>query len=157
MIDNVHISGFGELTIKNLVFDFNGTIARNGELISGVIDELKFLADEFDVYVITADTFGTVKESLHDADIKLKILTESNGTNEKKEFVKSLGSNHTIAIGNGMNDLGMLEEARIGICVIGYEGAATKALLTSDIAVVHIMDAISLIKKPKAMKATLRT
>lgn len=157
MIENVNISGFGDLTIKNIVFDFNGTVARNGELISGVLDELKFLAEEFDVYVITADTFGTVKECLRDTDIKLRILTESNGTNEKKEFVKSLGSSNTIAVGNGMNDLGMLEESRIGICVIGYEGAATKALLKSDIAVVHVMDAINLIKKPKAMKATLRT
>lgn len=156
MIDNLYISDFGELTIKNLVFDFNGTIARNGELISGVLDELISLAEEFKVYVITADTFGTVKESLCNTEIKLKILTESNGTNEKREFVDSLGSNYTIAIGNGMNDLGMLEESKIGICVIGAEGAAIKALLKSDIVVDNIIDAINLIKNPKAMKATLR-
>ncbi len=46
-----------------------------------------------------------------------------------------MGTEHTVAIGNGSNDVLMLKESAIGICVVGGEGASTAALLSADVVV----------------------
>ena len=51
------IPGWGSLEIKNLVLDFNGTIATDGRLIEGVAPLLGEIKEKnVDIYVITADT-----------------------------------------------------------------------------------------------------
>ena len=55
------IRGFGELAIKNLILDFNGTIAKDGKVLPGVAELLHKLHDAgVEIYVVTADTNGTV-------------------------------------------------------------------------------------------------
>jgi soluble P-type ATPase len=155
MID-VDIPGFTRLLIDKLVFDYNGTLACDGIPISGVKVKLNQLAKVCKLYIITADTFGTVKEEFADVEAEIVIIDSYDGTGFKKEFVKKLGNESVIAIGNGNNDALMLDEAKLGILIIGYEGASIRSLLKSDIIVNNISDALNILLKPERLKATLR-
>ncbi|EDM24401.1 HAD family hydrolase [Caminibacter mediatlanticus TB-2] len=149
----IDIPNFKKVEIKNIVFDYNGTIAIDGQLL----DEVKIFLERnnFNIYVITADTYGSVKKELEEfQNVEVVILKTNNHTEEKANFVKKL--KNTIAIGNGNNDSLMLQVADIGVCVIGEEGASSKSILNSDIIVKNIKDAIKLIENPKRIIATLR-
>jgi len=150
------IQNFGEIDIKYLVFDYNGTIAIDGKLIKNVAENLKKLSNEFEIYVITSDTHGSAVKNLQNLPVKIKILTSDNHTKEKEEFVNSLNASNVIAIGNGNNDSLMLKAAKIGVCIIQEEGASSKALVNSDIILKNIDDFFEMINKPKRLIATLR-
>ncbi|AAB98055.1 hypothetical protein MJ_0073 [Methanocaldococcus jannaschii DSM 2661] len=78
---------------------------------------------------------------------KLKILEELKKENPNKKI---------IAIGNGNNDELLLKNADLGICVIGDEGAWSKTILSSDIVVKDINDALDLLLNENRLKATSR-
>ena len=141
--------------IKYLVFDYNGTVANNGIIYPNVLERLNSYND-LEIFVITADTYGTVREELKNSNIKVKIISKENGSTDKMNFVKKLGPRNVIAFGNGSNDRLMLEEAGVGICVIGEEGASIKALMVSDLVVNAIDDALDYIDQPKKIVAGLR-
>jgi len=58
------IPGYGELKLAHLVMDFNGTLAIDGKLISGVRDALDKLSRSLRLHVLTADTFGIANDQL---------------------------------------------------------------------------------------------
>jgi soluble P-type ATPase len=61
-----------------------------------------------------------------------------------------------MAIGNGVNDVAMLERAAIGIAVLGPGGYAAEALRSADLPVKSIDDALCMVTKPRRLIATLR-
>lgn len=154
---NIDIPGVGELNLQHLVLDYNGTIAFNGRLISGVEEKLNQLADKLNIYIITADTFGTVRQKCTNIKGEIKVLTSSNGTNEKEQFINSLGATNVAAVGNGVNDSLMMKKAALGIIIIGGEGASLKAINNADIVVKDIHDALGLLLNKIRIKATLRS
>ncbi len=149
----INIPNYKKLEIENIVLDYNGTIAKDGVVIEGVKEILKQLSAEFDIYVITADTHGSVKANMQNS-AKIKILTSSSHTLEKAEFVKKLGK--CAAVGNGNNDALMLEFAELAIAVMGDEGLSVSALKSADICVNDIFEAFALLQNPKRLIATLR-
>jgi P-type E1-E2 ATPase len=152
----VDIPGMGTLHLKHLVLDYNGTIAFDGNLISGIKERINQLADDLNIYIITADTFGTVNQKCQNIKGKMRVLTTDNGSLEKEEFVDSLGAENVVAIGNGVNDSLMLKKAALGIVVIGGEGAAQKTIKEADIVVKDIHDALGLLLNRLRLIATLR-
>lgn len=153
---NIDIPGYGNLELENIVLDYNGTIAKDGkfkEELEGLISDLSKV---FKIYVITADTFGTVEKNLKNIEVNIKKLVGNSERYEKQAFIKELGSNKTVAIGNGNNDILMLSEAQIGICIMGEEGCAKAAIENSDIVIGNIKLALELFKNPKRLIATLR-
>ena len=154
---NIDIPGMGELNLQHLVLDYNGTIAFDGSLIQGMEEKLNQLAAALNIYIVTADTFGTVREKCRDIKGKIKVLNSSNEMLEKEQFVESLGAERVVAIGNGANDTLMLKRAALGIIVIGGEGAASLALNNADIIVKDIHDALDLLLNKTRIKATLRS
>ncbi len=152
----IDIPGMKRLTIKNIVLDFNGTIALDGCLIPGVQEKLNSLAGSLDIYILTADTFGTVLSACSSVSAKVVVLKETPGSREKLKFIESLGAHETAAIGNGANDILMLEEAALGIAVIGPEGASSKALMAADVVIKDINDGLGLFLNPQRLTATLR-
>lgn len=153
---NIDIPGYGNLELENIVLDYNGTIAKDGEFKEELEELISALSKVFKIYVITADTFGTVEKNLKNIEVTIKKLVGNSEREEKQEFIKELGANKTVAIGNGNNDILMLSEAQIGICIMGEEGCAKSALENADIVIGNIRLALELFKSPKRLIATLR-
>ena len=148
------IQNIGEIEIKNIVLDYNGTIAKDGIVKENVKKYIKILSESFDIYVITSDTHGSAAKNLDGLNVKLKILNSNNHTKEKEKFVREL--KNVFAIGNGSNDSLMLRASEIGVCVMENEGASSKAVINSDIVCKSIEDVFELLLKPKRIIATLR-
>lgn len=153
---NIDVPGKGKYTFKHLVLDFNGTIAYDGRLIDGVEKRLTTLANDLMIYVITADTNGSVVNQCRDLPVNVQIIANDNQLEKKRDFIKRLNLNGTIAMGNGVNDQYMLREADLAIAIIGREGCATSTLMVSDIVVQNILDGLDLILKHNRLIATLR-
>ena len=152
----LEIPGYKNIDIKSIVFDYNGTLAKDGHISEETKKLLKEICLVFNVYVITADTFGSVKNELKEFDLEVIVLSSSDHTKEKMEFVLSLDKETTIAIGNGNNDKMMLETATLSMAVTGDEGCSKDALLASNIVCKDIKSAMELLLYPKRLIATLR-
>ena len=150
------VPGWDALRLSSLLLDVNGTIARDGKLLPGVPERIQAISRRMTVYLITADTFGTV--SGWKGPWTLSIIDSAKGseTDRKEEAVRSLGRRTCVAIGNGANDAGMLKTAALGICVIGREGAASLAMAAADVVIPNIEDALDLLLHPRRLQATLR-
>jgi len=152
----IEIPHYKDLTITEIVCDYNGTIAKDGMVSSGIKEIFAALGEEFTLHVITADTFGSVKSQLEGYGVQIKVLTSDNHTKEKADFIASLGAEQCAALGNGNNDRSMLESAAIGIAVLGDEGCSRETMMGADIIVKNSADALSLFLEPKRLIATLR-
>lgn len=152
----LNIPCYKKINVDNIVFDYNGTLAVDGRLIDGIKEKLVEISKLVKPYIITADTFGTVKKNFEDIDVEIKIISKENGSMDKLNFIKQLGANITIAVGNGNNDELMLRESVIGVSILGKEGLSTKALLASDMVINDIEDIFDMIISEKRMIATLR-
>ncbi len=150
------IPGRGEIHLKHLVTDVNGTLAQDGKLIDGVLERITQLRDRLEVHMLTADTHG--KQKYIDAALGLKAVRVSPGgeAEQKAEFVRSLGAEGVVALGQGANDALMLKEAAIGICILSGEGTATEALLSADLIAPDVLTALDLLLHPIRMVASLR-
>jgi soluble P-type ATPase len=80
---------------------------------------------------------------------------EAEASEKKLEFVRRLGGTRTVAIGNGFDDVLMMEEAGLGICVIGKEGASAETMGKADVVVTDILDALDFLLKPLRHRAAL--
>ena len=154
----LEIQGYEDpLEIENIVFDYNGTLAVDGRMSRETKEGIRKLAAEgFKVTVLTADTFGTVKDQCSGLPVQVMVFDKGNAEESKRKIVTQLVAGKTAAMGNGRNDMAMLAEARIGIAIIGQEGAFTGLLQTADIAVTSIENAMELFLNPKRIEATLR-
>ena len=59
----VTIPGHKTLNLSHLVLDYNGTIACDGRILEGVKERLETLAQSLEVHILTADTFGGVRDT----------------------------------------------------------------------------------------------
>ena len=152
----LEIPRFGQLEVEHLVLDYNGTLALDGKLLAGVKERLIKLAEMTQIHVITADTFGEATSQLQDIPCRLHILEKNNEDLKKEKYIKALGSDKVVALGNGNNDRRMLKTATLGIAVIGSEGCAIKSIQTADIVVADVNHGLDLLLNPLRCKATLR-
>ncbi len=152
----LNIPGRGEIRLEHLVSDVNGTLAIDGILPEGLVKRLSALRDRLTLHLITADTHG--RQAVIDQQLNLRAVRLQPGAEaeQKAEYVRRLGAEKVIAIGQGANDAAMLKEAAIGICVLSTEGTAVAALLAADIVVRDIFEALDLLEKPLRLVASLR-
>lgn len=151
------IPGFNNgIVLRNLVLDFNGTLAVDGKLIPGVKKLLISLSKKISIHVVTGDSFGTAEEQLKDIPCKIKLLTATNQGVQKHKYLLSLNPETVISIGNGHNDYLLLKTSVIGIIVIQREGASVRTMDVADIICTNILDALDLLNHPLRLKATLR-
>ena len=153
---SVDIPGFGEVKVEYLVSDFTGTLSVDGMLLPGVEDRLNRISEFMQVQILTADTFGKARESLEKVNCTINILTGADHDLQKEAYVKELGSDKVVALGNGNNDRKMLVAARVGIAVAEGEGCAVEAIVAANILVRSAQDGLDLLLNPKRLKATLR-
>lgn len=152
----IEIPGVSRLELSHLVLDYNGTIAKDGGILTGVEELITLLRTDLEVHILTADTHGTVRKLLTDIPCTLHIIREDGQDQAKAEYIKELGSKGVVAVGNGRNDSLMLKESALGIAVIQAEGAAGAALREAAVICTSIHDALNLLVKPARLQATLR-
>lgn len=151
------IPGREDIEIQSIVFDYNGTIAVDGKLINGVEDLINKLSEYVNIYILTADTYGTVEKECMDINGKILTFPNEHAGKSKKDIVKELGGDKTICLGNGFNDIPMFEEATLSIAIIEGEGVSGKLLVKADIVVRSIIEALTILLNRNMVKATLRS
>jgi P-type E1-E2 ATPase len=149
----IEIPGEASLRLEYLALDVNGTLNERGELIGGVAERLERLAGDLALHLLTADTFGTASALGDRLGVPITLIQSGD---DKAAFVRTLGADTTVAIGNGRNDAAMLQAARLGIAIIGPEGAATTTLLAADVICRSVIEALDLLLDDRSLIATLR-
>lgn len=144
----------GTLMLAHAVFDVNGTLALDGQLIPGVQERLRTLAPHLTFHVLTAGTHGNLAALSEELQLPFKLVESGE---EKAAYVERLGASSVVAFGNGNNDAAMLHCATLGIAILGGEGLAGTALQSADVITRDILSALDLLLYPKRLIATLRS
>jgi len=153
----IDIPSRGVLRLEHLVLDVNGTIALDGQLIPAAYERLERLCEKLDLWLVSADTQGTLTELATALQAKTRRLQSGDEATQKAALVGELGAERVVAIGNGANDAAMLQQATLGIAVMGNEGLAAACLTAADVVVPSIESALDLLLYPRRLVATLRT
>jgi soluble P-type ATPase len=138
------------------VFDFNGTLGLDGILLQGLAERLNHLAAHVTIHIVTADTYQNICNQVGEINCEIVVIGPHNQDLLKADYLKNLGSENTIAIGNGRNDKLMLKKAGLGIAVMNSEGVAVETLMAADVVVTDINQALDLITNPLRLIATMR-
>jgi len=148
----LNIPGRGSLQLHHLVADVNGTLAVDGQLLDGLVKKISALRDRLTVHLLTADTHG--RQAVIDGQLNLKAVRVGPGDEaaQKADYVRSLGAETVVAIGQGANDAGMLAAAAL----MSQEGVAVETLLAADLVTPDIFAALELLDKPLRIVASLR-
>ncbi|WP_175060295.1 HAD family hydrolase [Thermococcus sp. 2319x1] len=147
----MEIPNYGRVTAQTVIFDLNGTLGVEGKVREEIKELLRKLGEKYEIVVLSSDTFGNLEDEFKGMKIKIEKVKDGN-----EKLQKALKYEPYIGAGNGNNDVRMLENAELAICVIGEEGASVEALLASDIVVKDVRDAINLLLNEKRLTATLR-
>jgi soluble P-type ATPase len=122
----IDVPGYKTFRLRHLILDVNGTLALDGALLPGITERLAALKGDLEVHLITADTHGRQKEVDRQLDLVAVILPPPSLAGSQREakeaFVRELGAEGVVAMGNGNNDAGMVKAAGLGIAVLGPEG-----------------------------------
>ena len=151
------IPGYKKLQLSYLVMDYNGTLAVDGKLVEGVAARLETLSQDLEIHVITADTFGLVQQQMLALPGKISVLGQDNQAEAKLHYVRELGLEQTVCIGNGRNDRLMLKAAALGLAVVLAEGIAGETIAAADAVCLSITEALDLLLNPLRLTATLRS
>ena len=73
----IEIPGRETMEIRHVVLDYNGTVAVDGLLLEDVRQRLARLKELAPVYVLTADTYGTVRTQCEDLGIQVMTFPRS--------------------------------------------------------------------------------
>jgi soluble P-type ATPase len=142
MAISISIPAWGDLRLENVLFDLNGTLALDGIIAASTRKRLVALADTFSLYVMSADTHSTLERVIEGLPVQAQRVPQEAA--------------QTVAIGNGRNDVAMLEAAALGIAILGPEGAAKETVLAADLIFGQIDEALDCLANPQRLVATLR-
>lgn len=152
----ISIPGYQELELQTLLLDYNGTIAVDGRIRESVKERLCRLAEELEIYVLTADTHGTAREQCEGLDVKVYTFPVGNAMDYKREVIDQIGGGTCVCMGNGRNDVKMFEAAALSIGIMDREGAYAGLLKAADLCVNSTEDGLDLLLYPKRLIAGLR-
>ncbi len=143
------------LEIEFILIDFEGTLASDRRVHPKAKDKINLLSKRTKIYILTGGEKEVVEETLKKVKAEIFYLTEGETSQRKVDLLRQLGATRTVAIGNGVDDIPMIEEAGLGICVIGKEGTSVEAMKKADVVVSNVLDALDFLLKPLRQKATL--
>lgn len=148
------IPNSGEIELKTLILDLNGTLTIRGEIVKGVTEKLAKLKDKrIKVVLLSGDTRGNAKVIAESLGIEL--VRASTGEAKRKAAL-NLNPQMCVAIGNGLIDVALFEIVRLSIVTLQAEGVHTACLKAADIIVPSILDALDLLIDENSLIATLR-
>ena len=100
------------------------------------------------LHVVTADTNGTGEAECTDLSVEIHLFPREAVAAEKERLVRQLGKDRTACLGNGKNDLLMVQNAVLSIAVISRESIYRKKDLASDLWIFDSLDGLGLLLKP---------
>ena len=132
VIMTIDIPGYRTLHLKNLLLDYNGTIAVDGSIPQDVRPRLCQLSEYFDIYVLTADTHGTAAQMCDGLPLTIRTFPKGSALDAKHQILKELGPDSCAAIGNGRNDMKMcLDAASMAANDVFHMGPKTAPLFAA--------------------------
>jgi soluble P-type ATPase len=143
------------LEIEAILIDFEGTLASDRRVHPKAKDKINLLSKRAKIYILTKEEKEHAEEVLKKVKAEIIYLTEGESSQKKLDLLRQMGANRTVAIGNGVDDVPMIEEAGFGICVLGKEGTFSEAMKKADVVFTNILDALDFLLKPLRQKATL--
>jgi soluble P-type ATPase len=152
---SIERTGQGNLKIEFILIDFEGTLASDRGVHPKAKDKINLLSKRTKIYILTKEGKERVGEVLKKVKAEILYLTEGESSQKKLDLLRQLGATRTVAIGNGVDDGPMIEEAGLGVCVIGKEGASAEAVKNADVVFMDILDALDFLLKPLRQMATL--
>lgn len=148
------IPGNGELEIKTIILDLNGTLTVGGQIVEGIQERLGKLKErDFRIIFFTGNTRGDAGDIARELGIEW--LQAADAT-EKKKLASELDPNTCVSIGNGLIDLELMKTVKLAIATLQAEGVHTQTLLVCDIVVPSINDALDMFIDHQRLIATLR-
>jgi len=152
---NLQRSGLEPLEIDFILLDFEGTLASDRRVHPKAKDKVNLLSKRTKIYILTQEEKEEVEQVLRKVKAEIIHMTEGEASQRKLDLLRQCGPARTVAVGNGTDDGPMIEEAGLGICVIGKEGASSEVVKKADLVFTDILDALDFLLKPLRQKATL--
>jgi phosphoserine phosphatase len=114
--------------------------------------------------VLTAGTHGGIERAQHEIGQACRASGAQAPAwrrdilrgEDKASYVRALGDEQVVAVGNGANDVAMFAVAALAIVVLGREGASADTLAAARVVVTSPLDALDLLRFPLRLSATLR-
>jgi P-type E1-E2 ATPase len=145
----------GEMELKTIVLDLNGTLAVKGKIVSGVKNRLRELKKMgYSMVFFSGDQRGNAQELADTLGIEFRKALNSA---EKEKHLLQMESDKTVAIGNARIDIGMFKHAKVSIATVQAEGIHSGILNYVDIIVPCITDALDILIDENTFSATMRT
>jgi soluble P-type ATPase len=147
--------GQDDSNIEFVLIDFEGTLASDRRVHPKAKDKINLLSKRAKIYILAKEEKECVEEVLKKVKAEIIYLKEGESSQKKLDLLRQLGATRTVAIGNGVDDGPMIEDAGLGICVIGKEGASAEAVNNADMVFTDILHALDFLLKPLRQRATL--
>ncbi|OGP92264.1 MAG: hypothetical protein A2157_19610 [Deltaproteobacteria bacterium RBG_16_47_11] len=141
--------------IDFILLDFEGTLSSDRRFHPKAKDKINLLSKRTKIYILTKGEKEGVEEVLKKVKAEIVYLDEGKSSQQKLDLLRQLGATRTVAIGNGVDDAPMMEEAGFSLCVIGKEGTSSEAMDKAEVVFMNILDALDFLLKPLRQKATL--
>jgi soluble P-type ATPase len=148
-------SGQEPLEIDFILLDFEGTLASDRRVHPKAKDKINLLSKRTKIYILTKEEKILMEEVLKKVKADIIYLMKGEASQQKLDLLRQLGASRTVAIGNGVDDVPMIEEAGLGISVMGKEGTFSETMKKADVVFMNILDALDFLLKPLRPKATL--
>jgi soluble P-type ATPase len=147
--------GQSNLEIDFILIGFEGTLASDRRVHPKAKDKINLLSKRTKIYILTKGEKERVEEVLKKIKAETVYLTEGESSQKKLDLLRQLGPSRTVVIGGGLDDVSIVEEAGLGVCVLGKEGTSLEAMKKADVVFTNILDALDFLLKPLRQKATL--
>jgi len=144
-----------DLDIHFVLIDFEGTLAMDGRVHPKAKDKVNLLSKRATVTILTKSNREKVEKTLRKMKAEILYVAEGDSSQQKLNVLQRLGPHQTAVIGNGLDDGQIMEQAGLGMCVIGKEGSSAEAMAKADLVVTHVLDALDFLLKPLRQRATL--
>lgn len=143
------------IEINYILIDFEGTLASDGRVHPKAKDKINLLSKRTKIYILAKGEKEKIQETLRRVKAEIFFVKEEESSSQKLELLLNLGPSRSIVIGNGMDDVRMMEEAGLSMAIIGKEGISGELIQTADLIFTDIIDALDFLLKPLRQKATL--
>lgn len=144
-----------EFEINTIVFDLNGVLTIQGEIVPGVKERVEQLNQMgIKTVFITGNRRGTADDVSAALGMEFKV---GKTAAEKEQLFLEFDTATTAAIGNTRIDIGMLKHAAISVATIQSEGIHTGLIAHADILVPSVLDAMDLFIDPDSLGSAMKT